>query len=148
VRLVTAFTIGHSLSLALAATGLVAVPAAIVEPAIAASIVVVALLALRGGRAAETLLLTFAFGLLHGLGFASALVEAGIGAGPPGRLLASVLCFNLGVEAGQLAFAVLVFPLLALLRRRPGFGGAGVRWCSAAVAACGVFWLAQRLAGA
>jgi len=158
VRLITAFTVGHSLSLALAATGMVRVPGAIVEPVIAASIVVVALLALADLRARrngteqqtprrEVAAVTFGFGLVHGLGFASVLAEAGIGAESPARLASSLLAFNLGVEAGQLAFAIPVLAMLAALRHLPAFRRHGLALCSTGVAACGAFWFVQRVTG-
>lgn len=106
---VTAFTIAHSLTLALSALELLRLPPAIVEPAIAWSVLIVALLHLRLGTArARAWVPAFAFGLLHGCGFAGVLGEIGL---PASARVSGLLGFNLGVEVGQLAF---VAPLLLL----------------------------------
>jgi hypothetical protein len=106
---VTAFTLAHSLTLGLAAFGLLRLPPAVVEPAIAVSVLVVALLHLRLGPArARAWVPAFGFGLLHGCGFAGVLGEIGL---PRTAEAVGLLGFNLGVEAGQLAF---VLPLVAL----------------------------------
>jgi len=121
VKLVTAFTVGHSVTLALAVLGLVAVAGPAIEACIALSIVFLArqVLVPTGGFAHGYLVVT-AFGMLHGLGFAGALVEAGI---PPDRLAWALLAFNLGVEAGQLVFVALALLLFLLLNRLgPGRG--------------------------
>ncbi|GAC1344759.1 MAG: HupE/UreJ family protein [Myxococcales bacterium] len=159
VKIVTSFTLAHSITLALAALDLVVPPPRLIEPLIAASIVFVAaenLWALRagggeaGGRAAHAAstlrhrwMLTFAFGLVHGFGFASALRELHL---PRAGLAASLVTFNLGVEAGQLCIVAAILPLLGLLRRQRWFSPAGVRLLSGAVGAAGLFWLLQRLA--
>ncbi len=110
--LVSAFTAGHSLTLALAALGFVHVPAAPVEAAIALSVAFLAREALREGE--DTLrhgaALVFGFGLLHGLGFASALQASGIARA---EFYVGLLTFNLGVEIGQLMFVALVVGLAA-----------------------------------
>ena len=119
VRTITAFTLAHSLSLALAVLKLVAVPPAPVEALIAASIVLVAVELARPPGARPTLarrapwLIAFAFGLLHGLGFAGALAEIGL---PPDQVPLALVAFNLGVEAGQLLFVAAVLGVGALLR--------------------------------
>lgn len=155
--IVTSFTLAHSITLALATLGLVTPPPRLIEPLIAASIVFVALENLWALRAApdqrqavaaralgHRWMVTFAFGLVHGFGFASALRELHL---PRGSLAASLVSFNLGVEVGQVAIAAAALPLLALLRRKPWFSPAGLRALSAAVAAAGLFWLVQRVAG-
>jgi HupE / UreJ protein len=149
-RVVTSFTAAHSLTLALAALGVVAPPASAVEPLIAASIVWVAvenLLSARRGAAhpGGRWRLAFAFGLVHGFGFAGALAPLGL---ERARLAASLVAFNLGVEAGQLAFVLALSPLLALLRRTERSSLAALRAGSLAVGSAGVFWLATRLAPA
>jgi hypothetical protein len=114
--IVTSFTIAHSVTLGAAATGFVTLPVAPVEAAIALSIVYVAvenLLELGRDRRA---LVTFAFGLIHGFGFASMLADAGL---PASGVLVPLLAFNLGVEAGQLAVVVVVVPILAVVLRGP-----------------------------
>ena len=137
---ITAFSVAHSLTLAAAGLGLCRLPAALVEPAIAASIVWVAAenLLRRPGRRWPLALL---FGLVHGFGFAAVLQDLDVGAG---SVALPLLTFNLGVEAGQLAIAAIVLPALALLQRR-GHGPMLVRRASIAIAAAGTFWLLARV---
>jgi hydrogenase/urease accessory protein HupE len=125
VGTVTAFTVAHSLTLALATLGVVHVPAQPVEAVIALSIVFVAAEIVHGiaGRpgltARKPWLVAFTFGLLHGLGFAGALAEVGL---PPQAIPLALLCFNVGVELGQLAFiasVVAAMPVLRYLLQRP-----------------------------
>jgi len=162
----SAFTVAHSVTFIFAALGLVTVPATVVEPLIAASIAVVAiwylwrvwlersdpsvLLAPPSGRGLDRLDVArlgvvFGFGLLHGLGFASAL---GIDEQFSWPLLGSLLVFNLGIEAVQLSIILVVFPLLMLLRGRTPRAGLLVGVVTAAgVALMGLIWFAQRLFG-
>lgn len=113
---VTAFTLAHSITLALAALDLVRLPASLVEPAIAMSVLAVLILHLRRPPTdARPWLPAFLFGLLHGFGFAGVLGEIGI---PPGDRTMSLLGFNLGVEAGQLTFVLPVVLLAFLVKRR------------------------------
>jgi hydrogenase/urease accessory protein HupE len=145
VKIVTAFTAAHSLTLSLAALGVVNVPSAIVEPLIAASIVWVAvenLLAPQGvGR---RWLVAALFGLVHGLGFASALSELDLGRA---ALVRALVGFNLGVELGQLAFVIIVMPPLAWASR-PGRLPRLPQALSVVVATVGAVWLVSRLATA
>src|SRR5262245_32025503 len=145
-KVITAFSAAHSLTLALSALGLVSLPPRVVEPLIAASVVYVGLENLfRKNPPPRRWLLSFGFGLVHGLGFASALEDTGALAG--GSLAAALLSFNLGVELAQVAIAIPLLPLLARLRA----GTAGrARLCaavSAALALAGAWWLWERLAG-
>jgi hydrogenase/urease accessory protein HupE len=143
VRAVSAFTVAHSCTLLLATLGWVRLPASIVEPAIAASILVTAVLNLVGGvRARERFALAFVFGLVHGLGFAGALADLGDAGG--WALWRSVVAFNVGVEAGQLAVAAAVLPLCWRLGRSPAYGGMALRGCSVAAAAMGLGWFVER----
>lgn len=156
VKIVTSFTIAHSVTLALAALGVLHPPARAVEALIAASIVAVAtenLWVLRGGQGAGARVasalrhrwrLTFAFGLVHGFGFASALSELHL---PRSALVAGLVSFNLGVEVGQVAIVALAFPVLRWLRTLPRFQPWGPRLLSGAIAAFGVVLLVLRLAG-
>jgi len=146
LALVTSFTVAHSITLGLAAMGAVALTALAakwVEVAIAASIVWVALenLCLRQHR--HRALLTFAFGLVHGLGFASALTDYGLGESAPAALLG----FNLGVELGQAAVVIGVHPLVRLLEARHIVSTWAVRVGSGAVFAAGAFWMVDRALG-
>ena len=151
--IVTAFTLGHSVTLSLAALDLVRVAPALVEPAIALSIVVVGVdnLLVRRRRGAEPLAAAFdlrpwlavAFGLIHGFGFAAVLREVGL---PPGALGWSLAAFNVGVELGQLAAVAVAVALLAAVRRYD------VVWAerfvvigSVGVIAAGVYWFAERI---
>lgn len=146
VTAATAFTAAHSVTFLLAALGVVHVPGAVVEPVIAASIAAVALggLLLRDRESAGRwrLPVVFLFGLVHGLGFAGSL---GIDGNRSWELLLSLLSFNLGIEAVQLAVIALAFPLLALLRRTPAH-----RWALPAMTApivlVSVYWFCERLA--
>lgn len=145
LAVVTAFSLAHSITLALATLGVVALPAGIVEPSIAASIVVVAIANLLGADGARVgVVLSFGLGLLHGFGFAGALRELGL-AQRGGGMVPALLGFNLGVEAGQLAIVVPVLPLLLWMRRNQKVP----RWllpaASLSVAALGLYWLVQRM---
>ena len=143
--IITCFTLAHSLTLALAALGLVAVPGRIVEPLIAVTIVFVGVENLirreePKGRWALTLL----FGLIHGFGFAGVLKQIGLGS--TGAAIAMPLfSFNLGVEIGQLAVTAVVLPLLWKLGNIPRFARQGRFAVSALVTLVGVYWLAQRI---
>ena len=152
VKVVTAFTVAHSVTLALATLEVVRIGPRIVEPLIAASIVYVAvenLWALRSEAARASAvrhrwLLTLAFGLVHGFGFADALQKLHL---PRSAIAAALFTFNVGVEVGQVCIVAVAFPLLLRLRRARGFDPVGVRAASACVGALGLFWLVQRLSG-
>jgi hydrogenase/urease accessory protein HupE len=144
VTTVTAFTAAHSLTLSLAVSGLVRVPAAIVEPLIAASIVFVGIENLVRGQMDSRWKLTFAFGLVHGFGFAGALQELGVGT--RGMSIAAPLAwFNIGVEAGQIAIAAALWPLIGQLNARPALRLRLVPACSALVVAAGAYWVVERV---
>ena len=141
LKIVSAFTLAHSITLTLATLGVVALPSRLVESAIAASVVLAALNNLwplfHGRRA----LVAFAFGLIHGFGFASVLLDLGL---PKASLLLSLVGFNVGVELGQIAIVALFLPLAFLLRNaavyRKGVLGAG----SCLIALMALVWLAER----
>jgi HupE / UreJ protein len=151
LALVTAFTVAHSLTLALAATEVVRLPGRVVEPLIAASIVLVAAgkLARRNPSPSAELAVVFACGLVHGLGFASTLVDLGLGGGSLALTLAG---FNVGIEVGQGAFIVAVATAWAIVRAV--FSSRGVALtpahartiASAAGLLGGTVWLMTRLA--
>jgi HupE / UreJ protein len=142
-RIITSFTIAHSLTLALATFGVITLSATIVEPLIAASIVFVGIENLVRRQAASRWLVTFGFGLIHGLGFASILQELGIGAmGIQGAI--PLLSFNLGVELAQLSIAALTLPLFWRLQRRPTFMLKHVPALSLLITLAGVYWLLAR----
>jgi hydrogenase/urease accessory protein HupE len=145
IKIVTSFTIAHSITLALAAFNKVTLSPSIVEPMIAVSIVYVALENIwRKGKDIEgRWLLTFAFGLIHGFGFAGVLKELNIGAGGSG-IAVPLVSFNVGVELGQLAVAALLWPLLQALRKRPELTTKLVPVGSLLVAIAGGYWLLER----
>ena len=142
VTIVTAFTVAHSTTLALAITGIVTLPTQPIELAIAASIAVAAAINLMPRLSRMRLPLAFGFGLVHGFGFANALsnLEAeGAGLVP---LLAG---FNLGVEVAQLAIVALVLPLIYAVRRTHWYANGVLPLGSCALGAAGLVWLVQRL---
>jgi len=114
VKIVTSFTVAHSVTLILAALDVVRLPVRVVESGIAATIVYVAVQNVRGAPTERRWLLTFFFGLIHGFGFANVLGEMNL---PPTGLVRCLLSFNLGVEAGQLAFVAAAIPCIAWLRK-------------------------------
>ena len=114
VKAVTAFTLAHSITLSLAALDVVRIPSAIIEPAIAASIVYVAVENFTTRDADKRWRETFLFGLLHGFGFASALEELGL---PREKLIIALAAFNCGVEIGQVLIVATVFGLLSAVDR-------------------------------
>ena len=147
IGIVTAFTVAHSITLALATLGILAPSPRIVEPMIAASIVYVGaenLWALRARHETQALahrwMITFAFGLVHGFGFASVLRDLHL---PRGTLAVSLVSFNFGVELGQICIVAIAWPVVRRLRR----GEAVPRLLSGVICALGAVWLVQRLAG-
>jgi HupE/UreJ protein len=150
VKTVTAFTVSHSLTLTAATLGLVHVPQAPVEAVIALSIVFVAAEILRQHRGHEGLtarapwVVAFSFGLMHGLGFAGGLSEAGL---PTGHIPTALLFFSLGVEAGHFLFIGAVVALATLARRTEL---PAPRWARSvpayAIGSVAMFWVIQRSA--
>ena len=144
LQIVTAFTIGHSITLSLAALNVVTPPPNIIEPAIALSIVFVGADNLvRGGGRDVRALIALSFGLVHGFGFANVLREFGL---PREALGWSLFSFNVGVEIGQLFIVLLVATALALVRRRSETVGVRVAFAgSLIVIAAGTYWFVQRV---
>jgi hypothetical protein len=139
---VSAFTVAHTITLALAATGTLSVPASIVEPLIAASIVFVAVENILGwGSVRGRTLLVFLFGLLHGLGFASVLGDYGIASD---RFAVALVGFNIGVEFGQLAVIGIAFALTNWFMARSWYRQAIAIPASLAIAAVGAYWVVER----
>ena len=141
-KVVTAFTLAHSITLSLASLSVVSLPSRWVESAIAASVILAALNNLlplfRGKRPVAA----FAFGLIHGFGFASVLRDLGL---PQGSLLASLLGFNVGVEIGQLAIVAAFLPLAWLLRKTWVYRQV-LTVGSLAIALVACVWLVERVA--
>jgi len=141
VKVVTAFTLAHSITLSLAAFDVIRLPSRLTESVIAASIVIAALNNVFPRVTEGRWRIAFAFGLLHGFGFASVLAEMGL---PQGARLASLVAFNLGVEAGQLAVVLAIMPLAYLLRSTAFYRRGVMPWGSSAIACLALFWLFQR----
>jgi hypothetical protein len=141
VKVVTAFTLAHSITLTLAALDVIRLPSRLTESVIAASIIVAALNNIVPIVTDSRARIAFAFGLLHGFGFASVLADMGLPNGP--RLL-SLVAFNLGIEAGQLAVVLVVMPIVYQLRAGRLYRQAILPWGSAAIAALALVWLVQR----
>ncbi len=139
--IVSAFTVAHSITLTIAALGIVALPSRLVESAIAASIIVAALNNLRPVITRRLWAVAFLFGLVHGFGFASVLLDLGL---PRGALLGALFGFNLGVEAGQLAVVTGFLPLAYACCRWRLYPRAILQPGSAAVVAVASLWLMQR----
>jgi hydrogenase/urease accessory protein HupE len=140
----TAFTAAHSLSLALVVLGGVHAPPSIVEPLIAASIAWVGVENLIRDRRGSRWWVVFGFGLVHGFGFAGALLDLGFGSSAAGVALA-LLSFNIGVETGQLAAAAVMVPVVWAIRSRPAWQARLVPACSMLIAIAGGYWLVERL---
>ena len=151
-RVLTGFTLAHSITLTATLFGFIQVPANVVEPLIAASIVLMAGLNLVKHRAhmGQQVLIVFACGLLHGLGFASAISELGLHGT---SRWTSIVGFNLGIELGQLFFLLMFLPVSKGLghwrwtpgRWQPAAGFTLERGVSALALAAGLFWLTERL---
>ncbi|MBS4036690.1 MAG: HupE/UreJ family protein, partial [Hydrogenophaga sp.] len=142
VAVVTAFTVAHSITLALALTRVVEPPRAIVETLVALSVVLAALNNLMGWFALERWRMAFVFGLIHGFGFATALIDLNL----PGSQLAVALGgFNIGVELGQLAIVAAFFPLAWWLRMTGFYRVVVVAGGSLIIAGIGTLWVLQRL---
>jgi energy-converting hydrogenase Eha subunit E len=144
VKIVTSFTVAHSLTLILAALGVARLPSRLVECAIALTIVYVAAENLwRAGSLGHRWLLTFGFGLIHGFGFAGVLAELGL---PAAGRVRCLLAFNVGVELGQLAIVAALFPFIVLLGRCR-YGPRAIGVISAAIGLFGLGWFVERASG-
>lgn len=146
---VTAFTVGHSITLSAAALGLATVPSRPIEVLIAVSVLALAVELARAGDQATTIrrfpwLVALGFGLLHGFGFAGALAETGL---PPGDIPLALVSFNTGIELGQLAFIAAVLALGALAwRAMPAMAAAARRPTVYAMGMLAAFWCFERTA--
>lgn len=148
----TAFTVAHSVSLMLVVVGDVHAPPSIVEPLIAASVAWIGVENLLSEQrvapkpaARARWLMVFGFGLIHGFGFAGALMDLGFGSSPA-EVALSLLSFNAGVEAGQLATAAALLPVVWMMRTRPRLEARLLPACSLLIAMAGGWWLIHRIA--
>ncbi|MBR0737593.1 HupE/UreJ family protein [Bradyrhizobium liaoningense] len=149
VKIVTAFTVAHSITLSLAALDVLVVPSRIVEPAIAASIVFVAVENFFSRDVDRRWRVAFLFGLIHGFGFAGVLREIGL---PPNAAVPALAAFNIGVEIGQVAIVAVALPVLGLLdrlttadRTAPARAAGLVYTVSAVISLLGGYWLIARV---
>lgn len=141
IKIVSAFTVAHSITLCLAALEIVMLPSQWIEAGIALSIAYVALENFWLRRTDHRWMLTFAFGLVHGFGFANVLRELGL---PTKGLIVSLLSFNIGVEIGQVAIVGLLFPLILWLNRQ-AYQRKVVWGVSAIILLFGVGWFIERV---
>ena len=143
-RIVTSFTVAHSITLSLAALYVVSLPSRLVESAIAASVVVAALNNLKPLVQARRWVVAFGFGLIHGFGFATVLAELGL---PSDALVLALVGFNLGVEVGQLAIVALFLPLAYSLRRSRLYRRTVMAGGSVLIALVAAVWFVERAFG-
>jgi len=141
LKIVSAFTVSHSITLAIAALGWWRPPAQAVEVAIALSVAAAAMLNFRPAWQVRGAWLAFGFGFIHGFGFANALSDLGLSRG---EVVAPLLGFNLGVELGQLLVVAAVLPLLFLGRQRPAYVSRWLPGASAAIVVAAVYWTCLR----
>ncbi len=142
LRIVTAFTVAHSITLTLATLGVLALPSRLVESAIAASVVLAALNNIWPMFHGRRWIVAFLFGLVHGFGFASVLADLGL---PQGTLVLALLGFNVGVEAGQLAIVAVFLPLAFALRRSWLYRRGVLLGGSCVIAAIAAAWMVERV---
>jgi hypothetical protein len=140
---VSAFTVAHTVTLALGIFGILVVPSSIVEPIIALSIAYIAIENIFSHKLkSQRILVVFIFGLLHGLGFASVLLEFGL---PKGQWLASLISFNIGVEIGQLLVILTTFVLLGWARNKTWYQVRVATPLSIFIAIMGIYWFFERV---
>jgi HupE / UreJ protein len=143
-KVVTAFTLAHSITLSAAALGIVQLPSRVVESVIAASVAIAAVNNLFPIVSRRIWIAAFVFGLMHGFGFASVLTDLGL---PPARKLVALFSFNVGVELGQLAVVAALLPILFLIRRTGAYTRVALPAGSMVIAVIGLLWFFQRATG-
>ena len=141
LKVVTAFTLAHSITLSLAALQVISLPSRVVESVIAASVVLAALNNLGGTIDARRWVMAFVFGLIHGFGFASVLADLGL---PQGALVLALVGFNIGVELGQLAIVAVFLPIAFWLRATRFYRVGVLTGGSIIVAILASWWFLQR----
>ena len=142
VKVVTAFTLAHSITLSLAALQIITLPSRLVESVIAASVVFAALSNLHDGAHNRRWVMAFCFGLIHGFRFASVLADLGL---PQGALVLALVGFNVGVELGQLAIVAAFVPLAFALRGTRFYQVGVLKAGSVLIALLAGWWLVQRV---
>jgi hypothetical protein len=143
-QVVTAFTLAHSITLSAAALGIVQLPSRLVESVIAASVAIAALNNLFPVVSRRIWIAAFVFGLMHGFGFASVLIDLGL---PPARKLVALFAFNVGVELGQLVVVAGTLPILFWIRRTGTYTRVALPAGSMVIAVIGFLWFVQRVTG-
>lgn len=141
VKIVTVFTLSHSVTLCLSALGILEMPTVLVEAVIAISIAAVAVLNMFPSAHRYVLLVVFVFGLFHGFGFANVLEPLGAA---PGQKALALAGFNVGVEIGQVAIVAVAFPILWLLRRWRFYPAVAFRGATVVLVAIAGLWLLER----
>lgn len=141
LRIVTAFTIAHSITLSLAALGVVTLPSRLVESAIAASVVLAALNNLRPIMRQDRWMAAFLLGLMHGFGFSSTLQDLNL---PRSSLVSTLFGFNLGVEIGQIAIVAIFVPIAFAARKSEGYRKFGLVAGSVVILVLATIWLVER----
>jgi hypothetical protein len=140
--IVTAFTLAHSITLVLSATGYLRPPARTVEVVIAGTVVMAALLNLYKPQHQASWIIAYCFGLIHGFGFANVLADMAVSSN---LRMVNLAAFNIGVELGQLLFVLMVFPILCLISARAIYSRYVVTSVSLCIALLGSVWMVQRL---
>lgn len=141
LKVVTAFTLAHSITLSLAALGVISLPSRFVESTIAASVVIAALNNLRGTIEKKRWVMAFVFGLIHGFGFASVLADLGL---PQDALVLALVGFNMGVEVGQMAIVLAFVPVAFALRKTSFYRHGVLTFGSSLIALIALWWFIQR----
>jgi hypothetical protein len=144
VKIVTAFTVAHSLTLSLSVLGVIRLPSRLVEATIAASVVLAALNNLSLRHTAKGWWVAFSFGLIHGFGFANVLIGLDLSSGV---LAVALIGFNVGVELGQLMVVLLFLPVAFYVRETYIYTTITLKFGSSIVALVAVVWLVERLSG-
>jgi len=143
-KVVTAFTLAHSVTLSIAAFGIIELPSRLTESAIAASVMVAAINNIYPVITRRLWVVAFVFGLVHGFGFASVLTEFGL---PPDRKLVALVSFNIGVELGQLAIVAALLPVLFFARRTIAYTKVVMPVGSLVISTIALIWLVERVTG-
>lgn len=141
LKIVTAFTVAHSITLSLATLGFISLPSRWVESTIAASVIIAALSNIFPFFSERRWIMAFLFGLIHGFGFATVLADLGL---PPGALALALVGFNLGVEVGQIAIVAIFLPIAFLLRHTWLYRRVVLLGGSIAIAVLAAIWLMER----
>jgi len=142
LKIVTSFSIAHSITLILSTLDIILLPTKAVEICIAVSVLITALANLRPQQSHPLWQVAFLFGLIHGFGFANALQEMAL---ESEYLVYLLLSFNLGVEAGQLALVFIVLPLLMVLKRKTSLFNLSMKFISGITAVVAVVWVVERV---